>query len=50
MKHNTQLYFAAKPYSDTSVGNSTIGSKGQHRQAMTRQPLSKARAAAFFSV
>jgi len=31
MKHNTQLYFAAKPYSDTSVGNSTIGSKGQHR-------------------
>jgi hypothetical protein len=33
MKHNTQLHLAAKPYSDTSVGNSTIGSKGQHRRA-----------------
>jgi hypothetical protein len=50
MKHNTQLYFSAKPYSGTSVGNSTIGSKGQHRRATIRQPRSNARAAAFCSV
>jgi hypothetical protein len=49
MKHNTQLYFAAKPYSGTSVGNSTIGSKGQHRRATIGQALFAA-VAAFCSV
>src|SRR5258708_7613026 len=48
-KHNTQLYFSAKPYSDTSVGNFTIGSKGQHRRVTSTQPLSAARVAAFCS-